>query len=92
MNFALNEMTSYKVNENVAVLLFSRLLIFASIFIVCTCKENGDTASRCGLNYHNIFVRDMNGLSCEPQGIPRKGLQVACALKINFNDAICKLA
>ena len=38
------------------------------------------------------FVGDTNRLSCDPQGIPPKGLQIACAQTIYFNDVICKLA
>ena len=35
---------------------------------------------------------DTSRLSCEPQGIPQNGLQIACALTIYFNGVICKLA
>ena len=38
------------------------------------------------------FVGDMTWLSCEPQGIPQKGLQIACAVTIYFNNVIFKLA
>ena len=39
-----------------------------------------------------IIVGDTNTLCCEPQGIPRKGLQIAFVAAIYFNDVICKLA
>ena len=39
-----------------------------------------------------IFVGDANRLSCEPRGIPPKGLQIACVVAIYVNDVICKLA
>ena len=35
----LSEMTSYRANEDEAILLFSRLLIVASFFVMCTCKK-----------------------------------------------------
>ena len=38
------------------------------------------------------IVGDTNRLSCEPRGIPRKGLQIACVVTIYVNDIICKLA
>ena len=34
----LSEMMSYRANKNQSVPLFSRLLIVARLFIVCTCK------------------------------------------------------
>ena len=35
----LSEMTSFYTNRNEAVLLFSRLVIVAGLFIVCSCKK-----------------------------------------------------
>ena len=39
-----------------------------------------------------IIVGDRNRLSCEPRGIPQKGLQIACVVAnyVNDNDVICK--
>ena len=39
-----------------------------------------------------LIVGDTNRLSCEPRGIPQKGLQIACVVTIYVNDIICKLA
>ena len=40
----------------------------------------------------SLFVEDTNRISCEPQGMPPKGLQIACKPMIYFNDIMCKLA
>ena len=37
-----------------------------------------------------VIVGDMYRLSCEPRGIPQKGLQIACVVAIYVNDVICK--
>ena len=42
--------------------------------------------------YKENIVGDTNRLSCEPRGIPQKGLQIACVVAIYVNDVICKLA
>ena len=38
------------------------------------------------------FVGDTSWLSCEPRGIPQKGLQIACVVAIYVNDVIRKFA
>ena len=38
------------------------------------------------------LVGDTSKLSCEPQGIPQKGLHIACEVMIYFNDVILTLA
>ena len=44
------------------------------------------------LDTNPILVGDTNRLSCEPRGIPQKGLQIACIVTIYVNYIICKLA
>ena len=39
-----------------------------------------------------FLVGDTNRQSCEPQGIPQKGLQIECVVAIYVNDVKCKLA
>ena len=39
-----------------------------------------------------LFVGDMKKPSCEPRGIPLKGLQIACVVTIYFDYVICKSA
>ena len=51
--------------------------------------------SRSGIETNfvlNSIVGDMKGLSCEPRGIPLKGLQIACVVTIYFDYVICKSA
>ena len=65
-------------------------------------KNVGSDFDKCRLretikfsNLHRpkqLFVGDTNRLSCEPRGIPQKGLQIACVVTIYVNDIICKLA
>ena len=43
-------------------------------------------------NHPSLIIGDTNRLSCEPRGIPEKGLQIACLVAIYVNDVICKLA
>ena len=44
------------------------------------------SASYCHVSFNCIIVGDMNRLSCEPRGIPQKGLQIACMVAIYVND------
>ena len=50
----LSKVTSYRSSKNEAVLLFSRLLIVASLIIMVLMKANCDTATRLGLIYQHV--------------------------------------
>ena len=61
-------MMSYRSSESKVVLLFSHLLLVASLYRVLM-QENGDTATRLGLNFPNFQGIDVRR---EAQNVKQK--------------------
>ena len=51
-------MTSYRPNKSEAALLFSQHLIVPNLALMKKLHENGNTETKCGLKFQNIFGPD----------------------------------